>query len=215
MLRAGTLPQVPHAFDKVVHVGHSFGSALSFTLAAMYPNVTDGLILTGFSGNGSYLNQFVATLDVKLARLNQPLRFGNISYAAVTQGVETLGNLAYNLSALTQELASFNISISELVSVFESTDLADFAAGLAPSNLPHMQDLPSGYLTWTDAGVNQFNFLYPPFFDLNLAVFAERTKFPFTLGEILTIGGGPTAAPEFTGPVLVLTGSKLFFYLFD
>lgn len=101
MLRAGTLPQVSHAFDKVVHVGHSFGSALSFTLAAMYPNVTDGLILTGFSGNGSYLNQFVASLDTKLARLNQPLRFGNISYDAITQGLETLGSLAYNISAIT------------------------------------------------------------------------------------------------------------------
>lgn len=199
---------VSHAFDKVVHVGQSFGSALSYTLAATHPNVTDGLILTGFSVNGSYLNQFLASLDVKLARLNQPLRFGNVSYAAVTQGLATLGSLAYNVSALTQELTSYNISLSELVSVFESTDLADFAAGLEPTDLPHMQDLPSGYLTWTDAGNNVYNFLYPPYFDMNLGLFAERTKFPFTLGELLTIGGGPMSAPDFTGPVLVITGSK-------
>ena len=176
----------------------------------MHPNVTDGLILTGYSNNGSYLNQFAASLDVKLARLNQPLRFGNISYAAVTHGLATLGNLPYNMSAVTQELASLNVSISELLSIFESTDLADFAAGLDPTNLPHMQDLPTGYLTWTDAGSNQFNFLYPPYFDVNLGLYAERTKYPFTLGELLTIGGIPKVVPEFTGPVLVLTGSKLF-----
>ena len=43
---------------------------------------------------------------------------------------------------------------------------------------------------------------------MDLGLFTERTKFPFTLGEILTIGAPPMMAPDFTGPVLVLTGSK-------
>ena len=210
MLRAGTLPNVPHAFDKVVHVGHSFGSELSYELAAMYPNVTDGVVLTGFSANGSYVPQFVAALDLKLARLNQPLRFGNVSYAAVTQGLSMLGSLPSNMSAVTQELAALDVTMSELLSVLESTDLADFAAGLEPTDLPHMQDLPTGYLTWTDIGNNQFNFLYPPYFDMNLALFAEQTKFPVTLGELLSIEGMPMMAPDFTGPVLVITGGTLF-----
>lgn len=33
---------------KIVHVGHSFGSETIFTLAAYHPEVSDGLILTGF-----------------------------------------------------------------------------------------------------------------------------------------------------------------------
>ncbi len=35
MLRRGTLPNVPHAFSKIVHVGHSLGSILTYNLAAM------------------------------------------------------------------------------------------------------------------------------------------------------------------------------------
>ena len=35
MLRRGSLPHVPKAFSKVVHVGHSLGSILSYNLAAM------------------------------------------------------------------------------------------------------------------------------------------------------------------------------------
>ena len=35
MLRRGSLPKVPQAFSRIVHVGHSFGSILSYNLAAM------------------------------------------------------------------------------------------------------------------------------------------------------------------------------------
>lgn len=153
MLRMGTLPNVPRAFTKVVHVGHSFGSQLSYNLAAMYPNVTDGLILTGFSMNSSFTPTIIASWDDKLARLNQPLRFGNVSYCAVQQAVSMIGNV--NATAIDQYLAKFNINRAELVQVVQTTDLADFAAGLDPSDLPHMQDLPNGYMTWVDAGSNQ------------------------------------------------------------
>jgi pimeloyl-ACP methyl ester carboxylesterase len=33
----------------VVHVGHSWGSVVSYFLAAEHPNNTDGIILTGYS----------------------------------------------------------------------------------------------------------------------------------------------------------------------
>lgn len=35
MLRCGSLPHVPKAFSKIVHVGHSLGSILTYNLAAM------------------------------------------------------------------------------------------------------------------------------------------------------------------------------------
>ena len=81
MLRQGTLPGLSYApaFNKVVHVGHSFGSGLTFELASMYPNATDGIILTGFSGNATYLSTVFASFDTKLARLNQPIKFETIS----------------------------------------------------------------------------------------------------------------------------------------
>ncbi|QIW98327.1 hypothetical protein AMS68_003845 [Peltaster fructicola] len=56
-LRDGSLSGVPK-FQKVVHVGHSFGSEHTYLLSAMYPNSTDGIALTGFSQNGSFVPFF-------------------------------------------------------------------------------------------------------------------------------------------------------------
>lgn len=208
MLRSGTLPSVPQAFNKIVHVGHSFGSGLSYLLAVMHPTASDGLILTGFSQNGSFLAPTVASWDSKLARLNQPLRFGNISYTSVSGAFSMMGASASNLTAISNGLAQFNITVGEIQQVLQTTDLGDLFAGLQPTQLPHMADLPSGYLTWTDAGSNQYAFLLPEYYDPSILQFAESSKFPYTLGELLTIGSLPKMAPMFKGPVQILTGRE-------
>lgn len=46
------------AFKKVVHAGHSFGSAITYSLANNCPEITDGIVLTGFSQVGAYLGLF-------------------------------------------------------------------------------------------------------------------------------------------------------------
>lgn len=56
--RAGLLCGVPHKHDKTVHLGHSFGSAMTFGLSAMYPDVTDGIVLTGFSQVPQFMAYF-------------------------------------------------------------------------------------------------------------------------------------------------------------
>ena len=205
MLRNGTLPNVPQAFSKIVHVGHSFGSALSYLLAIEHPTASDGLVLTGFSQNASFLSATVASWDSKLARLNQPLRFGNISNAAVSEALSPLSNLTERIAS---SLAPYNVTSGEIQQYLQTTDIGDLLAGLQPTQLPKMADLPSGYLTWTDAGSNQFAFLLPEFFDPSILQFAESSKFPYTLGELLTIGGVPLIAPMFKGPVQILTGSR-------
>lgn len=48
-LREGSIDGIDTAFDKVVHVGHSFGSLQSYSLAVLHPGASDGLVLTGFS----------------------------------------------------------------------------------------------------------------------------------------------------------------------
>jgi len=57
-LRAGSIKGVPKPFHKVVHVGHSFGSEHTYALTAMYPNASDGIALTGFSQNGTFIPYF-------------------------------------------------------------------------------------------------------------------------------------------------------------
>lgn len=57
MLRAGSITGVPKA-QKVVHVGHSFGSIQTYALTSMYPSISDGIVLTGFSQNGTFVPYF-------------------------------------------------------------------------------------------------------------------------------------------------------------
>ncbi|KAK6206893.1 hypothetical protein QIS74_13381 [Colletotrichum tabaci] len=54
-LRAGTIPEVGSTFDKIVHVGHSLGSIHTYALTAAYPNISDGIILTGFAPNVTFI----------------------------------------------------------------------------------------------------------------------------------------------------------------
>ena len=58
-LRAGSIAGISTAYSTVLHVGHSFGSQHSYALTAMYPNLSDGLGLTGFSQNGSFAAFFL------------------------------------------------------------------------------------------------------------------------------------------------------------
>ena len=204
MLREGTLPNVPKAFQKVVHVGHSVGSILIYRLVADHPTISDGIVLTSFSLNASYFAATMASLDSKLAHLNQPLRFGNVDPA-------NLGLLSKSIDGIiSQYLVPLNTTREELLNLIDSTDLLDFIAGIEPQLSPLSQDLPSGYLTWTDAGSNQYTFFYPGFFDPDILTFSELNKFPYTAGELLTIGGIPKSAASFKGPVQVVTGREYY-----
>lgn len=64
----------------------------------------------------------------------------------------------------------------------------------------------SGYLTWGDELANQYSFFHYPNFDPKVLAEAEATKWPFTVGEFLTIPlVAPAVASAFTGPVMVST----------
>lgn len=58
MLKDGGIPGVSETYEKVIHVGHSFGSVQSYALTRDYPELSSGLILQGFSQNGSFLPYF-------------------------------------------------------------------------------------------------------------------------------------------------------------
>ena len=62
-LRAGTIKGIKDKFQKIVHVGHSFGSDHSYALTAMYPTISDGIALTGWSQNGTWVPYFALGSD--------------------------------------------------------------------------------------------------------------------------------------------------------
>jgi pimeloyl-ACP methyl ester carboxylesterase len=211
MLRIGTLPTVDHAFNEsgtIVNVGHSFGSQQSYALAAAYPDITDALILTGFSFNASALLSTIASFNTKIARLNQPLRFGstNAAVAIDTLAAATNGS-DFSIENAMSAISSLNLTTQDYAYILQSTEIWDMIAGYNMMPAPIPQDLPMGYLTWSDAQVNQYNFVYPPGADTNIIYYSEQNKQPFTVGELLTLGGAPATSP-FTGPVQVVTGRQ-------
>jgi pimeloyl-ACP methyl ester carboxylesterase len=59
-LRASTIPQLANkSFEKIVHIGHSFGSILSYSLVEEDPTISDGVILTGFTQYPNFLPYFL------------------------------------------------------------------------------------------------------------------------------------------------------------
>jgi pimeloyl-ACP methyl ester carboxylesterase len=67
---------------KIGLVGHSYGSYI--TAASASQSKVDAIILTGFSGNFSYFAPFVAGAGFRVARLQDPLRWGALDSAYLT-----------------------------------------------------------------------------------------------------------------------------------
>lgn len=49
MVHDGAVPDIQATFDKIVHVGHSLGSSITYSLSVSHPKLTDGVVLTGFT----------------------------------------------------------------------------------------------------------------------------------------------------------------------
>lgn len=206
-LRNGNFPMVDTTFSKVVHVGHSFGSLQTYLLSAMHPEATDGVVLTGFSMNGTWVGQTLADWNLHLARLNQPLRFGNATISRTRFSSSWFGT--DTVKVLTSALASIGIDLSsyEVFQEIATTELGDIINQYNASVAPIAQDLPTGYLTWSDLTSNIFAFLYPGYFDTGLAIVSEMSKQPVTLGEIFTLPIAPPTS-SFSGPAFVITGNE-------
>jgi pimeloyl-ACP methyl ester carboxylesterase len=206
-LRRGEIPEISCSYDRVIHVGHSFGSVQSYWLSALYPNNTDGLILTGFSVGTPFLSYVAAGWNLHSARLNQPLRLGNASNEVVRElasqnglGDDVIQGLQRILSA-----AGIDLSSQDVWNEVATTEVLDLISGYNQSVQSY--DYPSGYMASSDLTSLQYAFLQPGNYDVGLALQGEKTKQPVTTGELLTIGCSPSSS-SFAGPVLVITGEQ-------
>ena len=175
---------------------HSFGSMQTYALVNMYPTISDGIVLTGFSTNASFVGYFAAGSNFEQANLNQPFRLGNVSLSSV----ESILNM-YNLNL-------GNVSLSSVESILNMYSLTDYVAGISSSQ---RLNYPAGYLTNANIGANQYLFFLPGFFDPGLLLVGENTKQPVTVGELLTLSSLPMTN-AYAGPVLIITGCKCLQY---
>lgn len=83
-LRAGAYGGI--AFQKVVGVGHSFGSIITQAVTASSPSSLDGAVLTGFTANSSGLPAFISGSNLAIASLNNPYRFDSLSSGYLVSG---------------------------------------------------------------------------------------------------------------------------------
>lgn len=81
-LREGSINGVECKFTKVVHIGHSFGSVLTYTLAARNPEASNGLVLTGFAQNGSFIPYFALGSNFVQAETIESLKESPHGYLA-------------------------------------------------------------------------------------------------------------------------------------
>lgn len=146
-LRNGTFIGV--GFRNVIGVGHSYGSALTASVASQTPSAFDAIVLTGFSDNTTGGIQFAASLNLQVAASSPSQRF--------------------------------------------------------PGE-------PTGYLLpSTEYGV-QYSFFRSPDFQDDILAQSFATVQTTTLGEQFSMSTVGVAAPNFTGPVLIVDGEHDLFF---
>ena len=127
--RSGNLPiSARRAFDKIIYVGHSYGSLIGNSLNTKYPADADGTVLTGFSSQIVTVvpSVFVEAIPLPADTL-QPARFGNlpVGYLEISSqsGVQSLffagGSIDYDLA-----LFSYDFSIRGVISLGEAVTIA-------------------------------------------------------------------------------------------
>lgn len=97
LLREGTLSKFSGATipvpSKIVHVGHSFGSAITNAVIAALPTMSNGAILTGFSTTAEYGLQFAISSNFYIASEHDPEKFGEYNFS---KGYLTWGDALAN-----------------------------------------------------------------------------------------------------------------------
>lgn len=120
---------------KIVHVGHSFGSVLTSALIALYPDITDGAIITGYFA-GKYLGSpGMATWAVDFAGTSSPPWNRTSGYVVCQKaGIQNIffgGNPA---TAFTKEMLDYGDSLKSPVPIGELAS-AFHIVGLKSPNL--------------------------------------------------------------------------------
>lgn len=134
-LREGTVPGVGRAFDKVLHVGHSFGSIQTYSLAVLHPEATDGLILTGFAQATSSLADFA--LGGNYLQANTLPGFGEYPDGYVAVGdVSSVQTDFFGPGQFAPELLTLGYSLGQPATVGELLTLGAQAASVSPLTGP-------------------------------------------------------------------------------
>lgn len=108
--------------EKVVLVGHSYGAYISTQSAAQLSSSVDALVLTGFSGTLDYFGPFGAGIGFRVARDQNPERWGHLGPGYLTSSdlyAETFAYFAspyfeHRVAEWSYDVASEPFAVAEL-----------------------------------------------------------------------------------------------------
>jgi len=109
------------AFENVVHVGHSFGSLISNALVAQVPDISDGLVLTGYSHNASGMAPFFVANMFDMARKVDPIRFASLpaGYLLPSSGVYGNELAFFRVGGFDQHVANLATETAQTATIGE------------------------------------------------------------------------------------------------
>ncbi|KAL4746820.1 Alpha/beta hydrolase fold-1 [Aspergillus terricola var. indicus] len=120
--------QVP-SFDKVVLVGHSYGSGLTIAVLANYPSLADGAVSTGLIPNAQFGAAGQRAFGLEYASASNPSRFSDRGSGYLVQGTESsLQQIFFKNGFFEPELLKYANSIKETGTAGE---FVSFSAALA------------------------------------------------------------------------------------
>jgi pimeloyl-ACP methyl ester carboxylesterase len=125
MVREGKIPEVPVP-EKIVYVGHSYGSIIGNALNRVWPDDVDCTILTGFGGYfDTAFPAILAQLVLLPADIVQPERYGNLDPGYLEDTNENEVNfLFYYPGGYDPEFAKYDFSIRGTFALGEAATTA-------------------------------------------------------------------------------------------
>lgn len=116
------------SFNKVIHIGHSYGSFLTEALTQKYSNLSDAAVMTGYFQNEFFFNLPEPALGFAYALALDPKKFGNrfagylaaASPLALQSGFfSTRGDAASGIGGFDPKLLDYAFSIAETFTAHE------------------------------------------------------------------------------------------------
>jgi pimeloyl-ACP methyl ester carboxylesterase len=119
--------------EKIVQVGHSFGSIMVTSLLAKYGADCDGAILTGFVPIAQLGAVKIEAFGNEFAKESDPHRFGDRPSGYVVQGTKgAVQQIFFKKGAFDHEMLSYAERIKQTMTAGEAVSFAATIGGVAP-----------------------------------------------------------------------------------
>jgi hypothetical protein len=100
--------------------------------------------------NATWLAQTLADWNLHIASLNSPIRFGNQTVSRSKTNTAWLGQGLISILQSALGAVGISLSTSDIWQEIATTELGDIINGWNATVAPVAQNLPTGYLTWSD-----------------------------------------------------------------